>query len=70
MGGQFETEWGVSLVRNSHKVKEIGLETEFIRVPEAMEYRETIAMLSKLNSTEQPNTIEQIVAEEFPTSLT
>ncbi len=60
----------VTLDEIEQKVKEIGLETEFIRVPEAMEYRETIAMLSKLNSTEQPNTIEQIVAEEFPTSLT
>jgi hypothetical protein len=60
----------VTLDEIEQKVKEIGLETEFIRIPEAMEYRETIAILSKLNSTEQPKTIEQIVADEFPTSLT
>ena len=60
----------VTLDEIEQKVKEIGRETEFIRIPEAMEYRETIAILSKLNSTEQPKTIEQIVADEFPTSLT
>lgn len=60
----------VTLDEIEQKVKEIGLETKFNRIPEAMEYRETIAILSKLNSTEQPKTIEQIVAEEFPTSLT
>jgi hypothetical protein len=60
----------VTLEEIEQKVKEIGLETEFIRIPEAMEYRETIAILTKLNSTEQPKTIEQIVADEFPTSLT
>lgn len=60
----------VTLDEIEQKVKEIGLEAEFIRIPEAMEYRETIAILSKLNSTEQPKTIEQIIADEFPTSLT
>lgn len=60
----------VTLDEIEQKVKEIGLETEFIRIPEAMEYRETIAIFTKLNSTEQPKTIEQIVADEFPTSLT
>lgn len=60
----------VTLDEIEQKVKEIGLQTEFIRLPEAMEYRETVAILAKLNSTEQNKTIEQIVAEEFPTSLT
>jgi hypothetical protein len=60
----------VTLDEIEQKVKDVGLEAEFIRIPEAMEYRETIAILSKLNSEEQPKTIEQIIAEEFPTSLT
>jgi ABC-type uncharacterized transport system auxiliary subunit len=60
----------VTLNEIEEKVKEIGLETEFIRIPEAMEYRETIAILSKLNSNEEPKTIEQIIEDEFPTSLT
>lgn len=60
----------VTLDELEQKTKEIGLEAEFIRIPEAMEYRETIAILSKLNSTEEPKTVEQIVADEFPTSLT
>jgi hypothetical protein len=60
----------VTLDEIQQKVKEFGLETEFIRIPEAMEYRETIAMLSKLKSTDQPKSIEQLVADEFPTTLT
>lgn len=61
--------FNVTLDEIEQKVKEIGIETEFIRIPEAMEYRETIAILSKLNTTEQPKTIEQIIADEFPPSL-
>lgn len=60
----------VTLDEIEQKVKEIGLEAEFSRVPEAMEYRETIAILEKLNSqTEPTKTIDDIIAEEFPTSL-
>jgi hypothetical protein len=51
------------------KVKEIGLETEFIRIPEAMEYRETLAILEKIKSNLTTKTIDEIIAEEFPTSL-
>ena len=60
----------VTLDEIEQKVKEIGLDAEFSRVPEAMEYRETIAILEKLNSqTEPTKTIDDIIAEEFPTSL-
>ncbi|MBL0884154.1 MAG: GIY-YIG nuclease family protein, partial [Chitinophagaceae bacterium] len=60
----------VTLDEIEQKVKEIGLDAEFSRVPEAMEYRETLAILEKLNSQiKQAKTVEDIVAEEFPVSL-
>ncbi|OWY20729.1 DUF4041 domain-containing protein [Sphingobacteriales bacterium UPWRP_1] len=61
--------FNVTLIEIENKVKEIGLNTEFIRIPEAMEYRETLAILARLNSAEQAKTIEQIISEEFPSSL-
>lgn len=60
----------VTLDDIEQKTKEIGLETEFTRLPEAMEYRETLAILEKLNSTVEHKTIDQIIADEFPSSLT
>jgi predicted nucleic acid-binding Zn-ribbon protein len=52
------------------KVKEIGMDAEFSKLPEAMEYRETKAILEKLNSQVKPKSVEEIIAEEFPSSLT
>lgn len=52
------------------KTKEIGLNTEFLRLPEANEYKETLALLEKLNSQVVTKTIEQTIAEDFPSSLT
>jgi hypothetical protein len=60
----------VTLDEIEQKAKEIGLETEFIRLPEAMEYRETLAILEKLNSTVEHKTLDQIIVDEFPSSLT
>ena len=60
----------VTLDEIEQKAKEIGLETEFTRLPEAMEYRETLAILEKLNSTAEHKTLDQIIADEFPSSLT
>jgi len=60
----------VTLDEIEQKAKEIGLETEFTRLPEAMEYRETLAILEKLNSTVEHKTLDQIIADEFPSSLT
>ena len=51
------------------KVKEIGVDAEFHKIPEAMEYRETIAILEKLKSQGEHKTIDEIIAEEFPASL-
>jgi hypothetical protein len=52
------------------EVKKIGIDAEFIKIPEAMEYRETIAILEKLKSQSKQKTIDDIIAEEFPISLT
>ena len=60
----------VTLDEIEQKTKEIGLNAEFSRLPEAMEYRETMAILEKLNSQVEHKTVEQIIAEEFPSSLT
>jgi hypothetical protein len=59
----------VSLEEIETRVKAIGLGAELIRIPEAVEYRETLAILAKINATEAPTTIEQIVANVFPSSL-
>jgi chromosome segregation ATPase len=60
----------VTLEEIEQKSKEIGLSTEFMRMPEANEYKETLAMLEKLNSKVEPKTMEQIIADEFPSNLT
>jgi hypothetical protein len=62
--------FNVTLDEIETKVKEIGLDAEFSRLPEAMEYRETLAILEKLNSQVTQKTIDEIIAEEFPISLT
>jgi hypothetical protein len=59
----------VTLDEIEQKAKEIGLDAEFSRLPEAMEYRETLAILDKLNTQIEPKTVEQIIAEEFPSTL-
>jgi hypothetical protein len=59
----------VTLDEIEQKTKEIGLEAEFSRLPEAMEYRETLAILAKLNSKEPSQSLEEIIAEEFPNNL-
>jgi hypothetical protein len=62
--------FSVTLDEIEEKVKEIGLEAEFSRLPEAMEYRETLAILEKFNSQITPKTVDELIAEEFPSSLT
>lgn len=51
------------------KLKELDIEAEFIKIPEAMEYRETKAILEKLNNPEKHISIEEEIAEIFPNSL-
>ena len=62
--------FNVTLEEIEQKIKDIGLDAEFSKIPEAMEYRETLAILEKLNSQTEPLTVEQMIAEEFPSSLT
>jgi hypothetical protein len=62
--------FNVSIDEIEQKVKEIGLGAEFVKIPEAMEYRETLAILEKLKLGLKSKTIEAIISEEFPTSLT
>ncbi|QHV97303.1 DUF4041 domain-containing protein [Spirosoma endbachense] len=62
--------FNVTLDEIEQKVKEIGLNAEFSRLPEAMEYRETLAILEKLHAQTPLVTVEQMIAEEFPSSLT
>lgn len=62
--------FNVTLDEIENKVKEIGIDAEFSRLPEAMEYRETLAILEKLNSQVTPKTVDEIIEEEFPGSLT
>lgn len=62
--------FSVTLDEIEHKIRDLGLDTEFIRIPEAMEYRETLAILSRLNNPESNKSIEEIIAEDFPSSLT
>jgi hypothetical protein len=61
--------FNVTIDEIEQKVKEIGIDAEFSKIPEAMEYRETLAILDKLNSQVEPRSVEQIIAEEFPSSL-
>ena len=61
--------FNVTLDEIEQKIKEIGIEAEFSRLPEAKEYRETLAIIEKLNSQVVPKTIDEIIAEEFPNSL-
>lgn len=60
--------FNVSINEIEEKVKEIGISAEFTRLPEAMQYRETLAILENLKN-ENKQTIEDIIAEEFPSSL-
>lgn len=62
--------FNVTLDEIERKVKEIGIDAEFSRLPEAMEYRETLAILEKFNSQMSPKNVDEIIAEEFPSSLT
>ena len=62
--------FNVTLDEIEQQIKDIGIEAEFSRLPEAMEYRETLAILDKLNSQVPIKTVEEIIAEEFPSTLT
>ncbi|WP_299311420.1 DUF4041 domain-containing protein [uncultured Aquimarina sp.] len=61
--------FNITLGEIESQVKETGIEAEFIKLPEAIEYRETLAILQKMNSIEVEKTIEQEIEDKFPSSL-
>jgi len=61
--------FNVTIDEIEKKVNEIGIAAEFTKLPEAMEYRETLAILQKLNSQIEQKTVEQLIEEEFPSTL-
>lgn len=59
----------VSLEEIEAKIKELGFEAEFTSVAEAMEFRETLTILQKINDTEAHETLEETIAKEFPSDI-
>lgn len=62
--------FSVTINEIEQKIKELGVDVEFHKIPEAIEYRETIAILEKLKTQEKQKTIDEMIAEEFPSSFT
>jgi|TARA_B110000090_G_scaffold147975_1_gene162379 hypothetical protein len=62
--------FNVTLDEIEEKITEIGIEAEFRKFPEAIEYRETLALLEKIKNTEKTQTIEEKIESEFPINLT
>lgn len=61
--------FNVSLEEIEAKIKELGFEAEFTSVAEAMEFRETLTILQKINDTEAHETLEDTIAKEFPSDI-
>lgn len=61
----FREFFNVTLEVVEEKIKELGFKTEFTKEPEAMEYKETLAIKEKDLRIELP----EEVAAEFPESL-
>jgi len=61
--------FNVTLDEIEQHIKQSGFEAEFSRIPEAMEYRETLAILEKLNSQTEQKSVDELIKEEFPVSL-
>jgi hypothetical protein len=49
--------------------KNIGVNVEFVKIPEAEEYRETLAILEKNNNPEKTVSIEEQIASKFPETI-
>jgi len=59
----------VSLNEIEEQIKKNNIDVEFIKFAEAIEYRETLAILERLNSKEKVKSFEDKIYEEFPKSL-
>ena len=62
--------FNVTLDEIEEKISETGIKAEFKKFPEAIEYRETLAILEKIKNTEKAQTIEEKIESEFPLNLT
>lgn len=61
--------FNVTLDEIEAKITETGLNAEFTRMPEAMEYRETLAILEKLRNQAEGLVEKVEMEEQFPSSL-
>jgi hypothetical protein len=61
--------FNVTLDEIESQIKETGIDAEFTKLPEAIEYRETLAILQKMNDPNSQKTVEQEIEDEFPSSL-
>lgn len=61
--------FNVTLDEIENQIKETGIEAEFTKLPEAIEYRETLAIIQKMNEPDSQKTVEQEIEDEFPSSL-
>jgi hypothetical protein len=61
--------FNVSLQEIETKVKEMGIRAEFVKIPAAVQYRETLAILAKLNSDLEQKPVASHSTSEFPANL-
>jgi len=61
--------FNVTIDEVENKIKELGIEAEFIRLPEAMEYKETQAIIERMKNPLPNETVEEIIAKEFPSTI-
>lgn len=61
--------FNVSLNEIEQKISQLGFDAEFIKLPEAMEYRETLSIIQKIKNQEPIQTVEEQILNEFPISL-
>lgn len=59
----------VTLDEIEDKIKDLGLEAQFTKLPEAMEYRETLNIIEKIGNKDLIKSLDDIISEEFPDSL-
>ncbi|MNL52396.1 hypothetical protein D3C87_1755670 [compost metagenome] len=59
----------VTLEEIEEAIKTLGFEAEFTRIAEAMEYRETLAVINNLSNKGQVKATAELIAEEFPNVL-
>lgn len=59
----------VTLEEIEQKLLENAIDFELVKLPEAMEYRETLSILNRMNNTSGFQTVEQQIRNEFPETL-